>query len=380
MKHPLFHASIDKAVLLAVLLFSFNIAFAAPPAQRSIVWTLELHNGLDHISQAQDLKAQIAAARAGGAKIICVEFKGEPWRIDVAQAVGEVLAASEPPALAFVAADSGEAPLAFLIAGSRASRGCIVQSGIVLVASASGNARELAETKPITTTEAFWKKSDTLSPFAPYDALRAAMLNPALGCWMLPGESNKFEVGAGTPIVSSGAIILSEPGAPTLSLRAQDAVALGLAASTAPDARAALDTVLASLDGSKPEMRERRPVGASLQVRRDRAESLLESAAKSMDLAEPHLKLKPDSTKIAPGQKREAASLARPDLDAASSSIAEAEAILKADPEVLRLRGPGQADTGQTPAQFQARWRSRIQQAKDRLDKLKAKAQKLAGA
>lgn len=369
--------------MLRTIVLSATIAttsLAAPPAPRSIAWVLELHHGLDHASQAQDLKSQIAAARAGGAKIVCVEFKGALWRIDVAQAVGEVLAASEPPALAFIASDSGEAPLAFLIAGGRASRGCIVQSGVVLVASASGNARELAETKPITSAESFWKKSDTQSPFAPYDALRAAILNPALGCWMLTGDSNRIEIGAGTPIAPSGAIILSEPGAPTLSLRAQDAVALGLVSSTAPDARAALDSVLASLDGSKPEVRERRPVGAQLQVRRDRAESLLESAAKSMDLAEPHLKLKPESTEIAPGQKREAALLAKPGLDSASSSIAEAESIFNADPEILRLPGPGQADTGQTPAQFQARWRSRIQQAKDRLDKLKAKARKLAGA
>lgn len=370
-------------MLRALALFATitTASLAAPPAQRSIAWVLELHSGLDHASQAQDLKSQIESARASGAKIICVEFKGKLWRIDVAQAVGEVLANSEPPAVAFISSDSGEAPLAFLIAGSRAGRGCWIETGTTLVSDSSGNSRDLAEPKAIAASETFWKKSDTKSPFAPYEALRAAVLNPALGCWMLPKSPNKFEIGAGKPPVSAGAvIILSEPGAQTLTLRAPDAVALGLASSIAPDSRTALEAALASIDGTKPEMRERRPVGSTLDARRDRAESLLERAEKSMDLAQPHLKIKAESTELAPGQKHDAAARAKPALDAASAAIAEAELVLQSDPEILRLPAPGQADTGQKPGQFEARWRSKLQQAKDRLDKLRAKADKLAAS
>lgn len=372
---------VQQAFAFAALLLSINSSFSAPPALRSIAWVLELHSGLDHASQARDLKAQIESARASGAKIICVEFKGKPWRIDVAEAVGEALAASDPPALAFISSDSGEAPLAFLIAGSRAGRGCWIETGTTLVSDASGNARELARPEAIAACETFWKKSDAKTPFAPYEALRAAVLNPALGCWMLPESANMFQIGAGRPPSSAGPIIIfSEPGAPSLTLRAQDAVALGLAASIAPDSRTALETALASIDGSKPDMRERRPVGSTLDARRDRAESLLESAGKSMDLAQPILKMNAESTELAPGQKHEAAARAKPPLDTAAGAISEVELVLQSDPEILRLPAPGQTDTGQKPGQFESRWRAKLQQVKDRLEKLRAKADKLAAS
>ncbi|MGH7242319.1 MAG: hypothetical protein ACREJD_02745 [Phycisphaerales bacterium] len=358
-----------------------NFAYSAPPATRSIAWVLELHNGLDHASQAQDLKEQIAAARAGGAKIVCVEFKGKPWRLDVAQSVGEVLASSEPPAVAFISSESDEAPLAFLIAGSRAGKGCWIETGTTLIADAAGNAREFADPKEIKQAETFWKKSDAKTVFAKYDALRSAMLDPALGCWMVTTKSGAYEIKSGTPTAAPGPMTsLCEPGATTLRLRAQDAIALGLCTAIASDARTAIEAVLEKAGGSKPEMRERRPVGASLAGRRDLADSLLDRAGKSMDSAEPHLKMKAGSKEIAPNHKHEAAALAKPMLDAASAAISEAETALRTDPEILRMPAPGQSDTGQKPAQFETRWRSKLQQAKDRLEKMQAKADKLAGA
>lgn len=372
----------SRAVLgAAFLLLTADAAKSAPPAPRSIAWVLELNNGLDHTSQVQDLKTQIAAAKSGGAKIICVEIGGTPWRLDVAQSVGEVLASSEPPAIAFIKSESGQAPLAFLIAGSRAGRGCWIETDTLLIADAAGNARDLADPKAIKSAEAFWKKSDTHSAFAPHDALRAAMLDPALGCWMVTRSGAAPELKSGTPTASSGPITtISEPGAPTLKLRAQDAIMLGLATAIASDSRLALEAALEKIDGSKPEMRERRPVGASITSRRDRVEALLDSADKSMDDAQPHLKIKPESQQIAPAQKREAATLAKPGITSAAASIEEAEATLRSDPEILRLPAPGQSDTGQKPGQFETRWRTKIQQAKDRLEKLKAKADKLASA
>jgi hypothetical protein len=380
-QQPILQHQLRATLCSFALLFTSNLAFSAPPAQRSISWVLELNHGLDHASQAEDLKEQIAAARSGGAKIICVEISGKPWRLDVAQSVGEVLATSEPPAIAFIKSESGEAPLAFLVAGSRAGKGCWIETGTTLISDAAGNARELAETKAITATESFWKKSDAQSPFAPHDALRAAMLDPAIGCWMVTRAGGKLELNRGTPTAAGGPMTsLCEPGASVLKLRAQDAIGLGLATALASDARAALEAALEKIDGSKPEMRERRPVGSSLVSQREQAESLLARADKSMGEAEPYLKLKAESQQIAPNQKREAAALAKPGLDDAAASIQSLEATLKADPEILRLPAPGQADTGQKPGQFETRWRTKLQQAKDRLEKLRIKAQKLGAA
>lgn len=380
-QQPIFQHSVRSTLVALALIFTSNLALSAPPAQRSIAWVLELNDGLDHISQARDLKTEIAAARTGGAKIVCVEISGKPWRLDVAQAVGEVLATSEPPAIAFIKSESGEAPLAFLVAGARAGKGCWIETGTTLISDTAGNARELADPAAIKAAETFWKKSDAQSPFASYDALRSAMLNPALGCWMITRSGGKLELNSGTPTAAAGPMTsLCEPGATTLKLRAEDAVALGLSTAIATDARSALEAALEKMNGSKPEMRERRPVGATLVARRDHAESLLDRADKSMDEAQPHLKLKAESKEIAPNRKHEAAALAKPALDAASAAIQEAEATLRADPEILRLPAPRQADTGQKPTQFETRWRNKLQQAKDRLEKLQAKADKLAGA
>lgn len=340
-----------------------------------------MHDGLDHANQASELRSQLAAAREGGAKIVCVEFAGESWRLDVAQEVGDVLAASEPPAIAFVRADSGRAPLAFLVAGCRAPAGCFVQAGTSFASDESGNARELADAKQMKAVETQWKKLEGRSAFAPYEGLRAAMLDPSIGCWMTPAKGGSYEVRAGSVLPQSeNPVVLCEPGAKSLTLSAQNAIALGLCGSEAVDARTALEAALQKTGGAKPEMRERRAVGQPLTGLRDRADSLLDRAATEMDGAEIHLKLKADSKQIAPNKKHEAAALAKPGLDAADAAIRDAEEIVRVNPEILHMPGPGQSDTGQRVGQFQTRWRSKMQQAKDRSEKLRAKAEKLAGA
>ncbi|MBX3388396.1 MAG: hypothetical protein KF691_02950 [Phycisphaeraceae bacterium] len=380
--HPTFQSCI-RVARFALLLFASNFARAAPPAPRAIAWVLEMHDGFDHEQQASELKSQLAAARAGGARIVCVEFAGNSWRLDVAQQIGDVLATSEPPAIAFVKAESGRAPLAFLVAGCRAPAGCFVQTGTLFFSEESGNARELADAKAIKAAESQWKKLGGSSAFVPYEVLRAAMLDPSIGCRMIPalGEGGKFEMRAGaSPGDEENAVVLSEPGAKALNLSAQNAIALGLCSAEATDSRDAIEVALQKTGGAKPEMRERRAVGPSLASLRDLADASLDRAEREMDRAEPFLKVKHDSQQIAPNQKHEAASLAKPALDAADAAVRDAEEIVRINPEVLRMPGPGQSNTGQRVSQFQARWRSKIQQAKDRLEKLRAKAEKLAAA
>lgn len=364
------------------LFFTPDFVLAAPPLPRAIAWVLELHDGLDHENQANELRSQIAAARAGGARIVCVEFAGNSWRLDVAQQIGDVLASSEPPAVAFVKADSGRAPLAFVVAGCRAPAGCFVQSGAIFISDESGNVRDLADARSIKSAESQWKKLATSPAFAPYEALRAAILDPAIGCRMVPGEDNKFYVRAGGADAQAekSVVVFSEPGAKLLQVAAKDAITLGLCSAEATDSRDALEAALRKTGGVKPEMRERRAVGPTLASLRDLADASLDRAEREMDRAEPFLKLKHDSKQIAPNQKREAASVAKPALDSADAAIREAEELARTNPEILRMPGPGQSDTGQSVSQFQTRWRSKIQQAKDRLEKLRAKAEKLAGA
>jgi hypothetical protein len=96
-----------------------------------------------------------------------------------------------------------------------------------------------------------------------------------------------------------------------------------------------------------------------------------------MDAAETPLKVNPADPQISPNTKRAASAEATALLDRAGAAIAELEQSVREVPEILRLPGPGQGDTGQKASQFEARWRSTLQKQRDRLAKLREKATKL---
>ncbi|MFO0862091.1 MAG: hypothetical protein U0570_16230 [Phycisphaerales bacterium] len=365
---------IRLAQLLACLLACFCAAAPTPP--RVIAWVLQVQQGIDHARQASDLKEQLQAAKASGARIVCVELQGRAWRLDVAQAIGDVLANAEPPAAVFI---SGDQPgLGLLVAGSRAGAGCWVQTGATFVARPGENQRELAETKEIQAVESRWKKSDGQSGFARWSGLRAALLDPAVGCWMTLGSP--IEIGTGPAPAGAAATPLAEPGGRELRLKAADAQALQLCAGQAADVRACLELALERMNLGKPELRETRALGASIAQRRDAAETLLRAADTAMDDAEKPLKTRVESREVAPNRKHEAAAEAQAFLDRAAQALKDLESALLADPEILRLPAPGQADTGQKPGRFETRWRSELQRAKDRLAKQQLRADKLAKA
>lgn len=363
-----------------------TVAWGGPPPQPAIVWVLEMHAGLDHLGQAGELKEQVRAAKAGGARLVCVEMSGRTWRLDVAEAVGEVLAASEPPAAVFLKGREGEVGLGLVVAASRANAGCWIETGTTLVAGADDDARELvADAKSIKSQEAKWKKEDERSAFAKWGVLRASLLDPSVGAWMKVGNDGSIAIYPGGPEApqrseAARVVTIAEERAKESRLAAADGVLIGLCRGTAADARAASEASLEPLGWKRAEMRERKPVGPSLAELRDSAEELLKKTDKSLDAAEEPLKLQPERRQIAPNKQHAAAASAKPLLDEAAGTISRAEALFQGSPEVLRLPAPGQSDTGQRAQQFESRWRQQLQKLKDRLEKLREKAEKLAKA
>lgn len=368
------------AFVLAAMVFAFGAAAQTP---RSVVWVFEMHDGLTHLGQASELKEQIHAAKAGGARLVCIEMSGQDWRIDVAEAAGEVLAKSEPPAVVFVRGDKGSAGLGLLVAGSRANAGCYLENGVTLVASKEMNKDELAaDAKAIKFAETKWKKEDERSRLKEFGALRGAMLEPGDGVWVSFGKDGKIAALAGEPDsverAAGRVVVLSKKRDTEVRLAGEEAVAMGLCSGSVEDAREASEKALDAGGVKKAEMRERRAVGPSLGERREEATELLKAAERAIEAAEAPLKLDVERLQIAPNQQHAAAALARAQLDEASRAIGEAERLFRAIPEVMRLPAPGQSDTGQRATTFETRWRQQLQKLKDRFAKTEARAEKFA--
>lgn len=368
--------------VLAAMAFAFGAMGQMP---RSVVWVLEMHDGLTHLGQASELKEQIRAAKSGGARLVCIELSGQDWRIDVAEAVGEVLAKSEPPAVVFVRAEKGNAGLGLLVAGSRANAGCYVESGAMLVASEGMNKNELApDAKAIKLAETKWKKEDERSSLKEFGALRGAIFEPGVGVWVSFGKDGQAAAFPGEPDSVERAlgriVVLAKKRDTEVRLAGEEAASMGLCSGSVEDARGASEKALDPTGVKKAEMRERRAVGPSLGERREEALEILKTAERAIEAAEVPLKLDVERLQIAPNQQHAAAALARTQLDEASRAIADVERLFRGTPEVMRLPAPGQSDTGQRAATFETRWRQQLQKLKDRFAKTEARAEKFAKA
>lgn len=94
---------------------------------------------------------------------------------------------------------------------------------------------------------------------------------------------------------------------------------------------------------------------------------------------EPILDL-PDPAKhsVSKDKYRESGRLALDKLKQTEEEISDLEAILRDFPEVLRTPPPGQTDIAAKPSSYAAKWRSMIQSRRDKLAKLRAKAEDFA--
>lgn len=98
----------------------------------------------------------------------------------------------------------------------------------------------------------------------------------------------------------------------------------------------------------------------------------IETAEKLLDLPDP------EKRTVSKDKYKEAAKSALAALTKGEASLSATEKLLNDYPEVLRTPPPGQTAVAAKPSSYAAKWRSMIQSRRDKLAKLRAKAEEFA--
>lgn len=204
--------------------------------------------------------------------------------------------------------------------------------------------------------------------------LARAALEPQEALWLvLDAAGHAKEISRVAPSGQLGVeLVTSYQGVPVFLLSAKDAARAGFAFTTAPGAGEAEPSAASDRSSGKPlEVR-----GDEYSRRADRArqwlpsiDNLLKNIDEVLDLPDPAKRSVSKDTYRKAGQRG---------LEKIAQTQEQIEALeqdLRDFPELLRTAPPGQTDVGAKPSSFAAKWRSMIQSRKDKLARLKEKAE-----
>lgn len=206
------------------------------------------------------------------------------------------------------------------------------------------------------------------------ETLARAAVEPTEVLWLSPGadgQLSRLQREAPSPDAPWWCLVdRAVGGGFTFRLRGKDTA--GLRYADAPDQGA-------TEDGATPVYAE--PIDGDPHTRRAEhalrwipsIDNLLKNIDEVLDLPDPAKRSVAKDTYRAAGRRG---------LEKAAQTeeqIAALEQDLRDYPELLRTTPPGQTEVGAKPSSFAAKWRSMIQSRKDKLSKLKAKAEEFAG-
>lgn len=200
-------------------------------------------------------------------------------------------------------------------------------------------------------------------------------INSATGAFSVlgPDASSLDGAPAGSALVSTNSVT----GRPFALIQPGDACSIGLCEL---DARGA-DTWMARL-GMRSDRVESRSLGLHAlhwKLRVVKAGRQLKDVDEGLDALSELLKL-PDPAKrsVAKDTYRKAGVRGLEKVAQTQEQIEALEQDLRDYPELLRTAPPGQTEVGAKPSSFASKWRSMVQARKDKLAKLKAKAEMFA--
>jgi hypothetical protein len=208
------------------------------------------------------------------------------------------------------------------------------------------------------------------------ESLDTALLSPSRSLWaVLNGRefTPAWERPRDGEVIP---VVVEKDGHYLVSLSAKDAVRLKYSSGT-------LETwpLILNRRDLRNAPRVERVIGAGVAAKSVRAEMLLSGIDQAHDAAKAALKLPwPAAKDIAPSKYREAATTAGGLLKQADASVKELEKLLETYPEVMRQPAPGQTAVAGKPSTFASKWRTQVQQRKDRIKKLEETAKKFGDA
>lgn len=364
-------------------------ADAPPPATDKLrILHLKLRGDLDCTRLTSDLQSTIRKAREDSAEVLLLELDGNRWRADVLLGMAQSLSAPSRPGMKLwvLLADSidnrigsGQAALGLL-----ADR-CYLHPKAQILFDPGDDLRELApddtgfEQIDHDLQGLLWAAARERGR----DGLVAALLpTPRQQVWALRGVEGSFDRLTGRmPESEAPSLALSSPATEStqgdtfqLRLSAEAAVGIGIAAGQAKDLGQlfALERIAPralirrELVSALPEARK--TLGdrwAQVDIVRRRIDKSLDEAERLRGHDAPRRKLITGRDSLAP-------------LVEASARLSQIETLLTDYPELLRAAPPGTTSIELTPQRLSRAWFESLQDRRDNLADLKARAERLA--
>ena len=351
-----------------------SIASANVPPIRPVGLVLELQGELDHASQIDDIRRGVAKAKADGAQVIALEIRGRAWRYDIARTLAEFVASSEPPVAVYVA----DGALGVALAGAPANAGCWATEGLTL--ERDDDAIEYADNaKQIRDDAKVWAKSDGWSVLTKHAALRAAVLDPRKGCWLIEAKNGAISTSDEQPDeptrkAATRVLQVNLETSGRLRIPLNDAVSLGLLSGRVRNATESLQAAAERLGLNNLDIREPRAIGTTLQRLRDQANVHVEQTQSMLNHAEKSLVVDRDGVVSGPAVKNLAGASALATISSAKFELDQAKTLLLTTPEIQHLPSPGQSGLVTKGTMFATRWRATIDALHKRIAKLEKQA------
>lgn len=350
------------------------LALADVPPVKPIGMVLELQGELDHASQIEDIRRGVSKAKTDGARIVVLRIEGRAWRYDIARELSEFVASSEPPVAVF----TQDSALGVALAGASANAGCWAKEGLVL--EKDDNSIELVdEPKKIKDDAKLWGKTDLWSVLSKHPAMRSAMLDPRMPCWLIESTNGTItttdaEPDDATRKQSARAVQLAGGRDERVFISTKDARSLGLITGESRDASEALALAADRLGLRNLDTRQSVWIGQSLEQRHQLAIESHKQLSATLAVAERTLVANKGNAKSGPAVKNMAGATALSMLAGVKILINELETKLRETPEIQRLPAPGQPSLITKRSVSASRWRSAIEKLHDRAEKLEKQA------
>jgi len=370
-----------RALLLALILtVAPQAAFAQPhrPSKPGSVLHVTISGDLETMQAAKELRTLLLDAQRDRCSLVVLELGADESRLDVVHAMAQAIHETRTPVVAYLN-DADRVVGAGALALGVVAEDCVLAPGVTV----KGRAAGVAQAALAPDDANFGSDLEDLSRWMGVrakerglaESLDTALLSPSQSLWALVNGKDVAVVSERPGDGDVIPVVIQKDGQYLVSLNAKDAVRLKYASAT-------LETwpLILNRRDLKPAPRVERTIAAGVGAKSVRAEMLIAGIDKAHDDAKAQLKLPwPAAQDIAPSKYREVAATAGALLKQANASIKELEKLLETYPEIMRRPAPGQTTVAGKPSSFASKWRTLVQQRKDRIKKLEETAKKFGG-
>ncbi|MFG0285766.1 MAG: hypothetical protein ACF8R7_15225 [Phycisphaerales bacterium JB039] len=344
------------------------------------VWRLKVAGDLDSRQLAAAFTEAVAEADRDRARLIVVEIDADRSRLDLVWMMGRSLRAAETPVAVWLRDldRDGGVGLGAALLGAMASA-CVIEPAAVVRFGPGDDLRDLlpedfdAERTERELRGALWV---ALGERGADRRLAEALVAPRQDAWAIstPEGGRTLAVGGDRPAQGDRIVELRPTGELRVRIDAETALGLGLATQTARTIGALLRQQEAPVVA-----RRQRVLESELEEAERRVHDEVRRIDEAIEQIERTLRVRVDSSLRGPAAVRpyhEAGRRAAALVAESLGALEEIEASLRRFPEILRRRGPGQAELGdETAAQHASAWRRALESRRRDLEEARAQAQ-----